>query len=203
MLSRIINFHKNILTERFALIVALFLRKPWEVDFRQTIRMQIYIFFIKSILPVIPSASFEKNFLTLTHDIMIFRLYAVVIYFSYHIALIHIKARYQNVMIQWTWWLEKRSGCKVSFKMTWWRCKLVLTDFQQTRYTTTIKSVSKYADCILAISCTYLSKNGIRELVEEEFVKKLQRPGIEPGPPAWQARILPLNQRCLMTLLNK
>ena len=27
--------------------------------------------------------------------------------------------------------------------------------------------------------------------------KSLQRPGIEPGPPAWQARILPLNQRCL------
>ena len=26
--------------------------------------------------------------------------------------------------------------------------------------------------------------------------KKLQRPGIEPGPPAWQARILPLNHRC-------
>ena len=26
--------------------------------------------------------------------------------------------------------------------------------------------------------------------------KYLQRPGIEPGPPAWQARILPLNQRC-------
>ena len=25
----------------------------------------------------------------------------------------------------------------------------------------------------------------------------LQRPGIEPGPPAWQASILPLNQRCL------
>ena len=24
----------------------------------------------------------------------------------------------------------------------------------------------------------------------------MQRPGIEPGPPAWQARILPLNQRC-------
>ena len=29
--------------------------------------------------------------------------------------------------------------------------------------------------------------------------QNLQRPGIEPGPPAWQARILPLNQRCLMT----
>ena len=27
--------------------------------------------------------------------------------------------------------------------------------------------------------------------------KSLHRPGIEPGPPAWQASILPLNQRCL------
>ena len=26
--------------------------------------------------------------------------------------------------------------------------------------------------------------------------KTLHRPGIEPGPPAWQASILPLNQRC-------
>ena len=25
---------------------------------------------------------------------------------------------------------------------------------------------------------------------------KLHRPGIEPGPPAWQASILPLNHRC-------
>ena len=34
----------------------------------------------------------------------------------------------------------------------------------------------------------------------QQFVllkNKMQRPGIEPGPPAWQARILPLNQRCL------
>ena len=30
------------------------------------------------------------------------------------------------------------------------------------------------------------------------LIKKgsLHRPGIEPGPPAWQASILPLNQRC-------
>ena len=28
----------------------------------------------------------------------------------------------------------------------------------------------------------------------------MHRPGIEPGPPAWQASILPLNQRCLDTL---
>ena len=26
---------------------------------------------------------------------------------------------------------------------------------------------------------------------------KLHRPGIEPGPPVWQASILPLNHRCL------
>ena len=28
--------------------------------------------------------------------------------------------------------------------------------------------------------------------------KNLHRPGIEPGPPAWQASILPLNQRCYL-----
>ena len=31
---------------------------------------------------------------------------------------------------------------------------------------------------------------------ENFFKQKLHRPGIEPGPPAWQASILPLNQRC-------
>ena len=29
---------------------------------------------------------------------------------------------------------------------------------------------------------------------------KMHRPGIEPGPPAWQASILPLNHRCLRFL---
>ena len=28
----------------------------------------------------------------------------------------------------------------------------------------------------------------------------MHRPGIEPGPPAWQASILPLNQRCRQLL---
>ena len=28
----------------------------------------------------------------------------------------------------------------------------------------------------------------------------MHRPGIEPGPPAWQASILPLNQRCYLKL---
>ena len=32
--------------------------------------------------------------------------------------------------------------------------------------------------------------------MREEEIKDLHRPGIEPGPPAWQASILPLNQRC-------
>ena len=30
--------------------------------------------------------------------------------------------------------------------------------------------------------------------------KCVHRPGIEPGPPAWQASILPLNQRCYLKL---
>ena len=29
---------------------------------------------------------------------------------------------------------------------------------------------------------------------------ELHRPGIEPGPPAWQASILPLNQRCRLSV---
>lgn len=33
-------------------------------------------------------------------------------------------------------------------------------------------------------------------LAKEKYTKRLHRPGIEPGPPAWQASILPLNQRC-------
>ena len=33
--------------------------------------------------------------------------------------------------------------------------------------------------------------------------KYLHRPGIEPGPPAWQASILPLNQRCFLTFVDK
>ena len=33
--------------------------------------------------------------------------------------------------------------------------------------------------------------------------KNLHRPGIEPGPPAWQASILPLNQRCSQVRVNQ
>ena len=35
------------------------------------------------------------------------------------------------------------------------------------------------------------------EFIEQRLRQNLHRPGIEPGPPAWQASILPLNQRCL------
>ena len=31
------------------------------------------------------------------------------------------------------------------------------------------------------------------------FSKNVHGPGIEPGPPAWQARILPLNHQCCYT----
>ena len=31
----------------------------------------------------------------------------------------------------------------------------------------------------------------------ENELKVMRRPGIEPGPPAWQARIVPLNHRVI------
>ncbi len=42
--------------------------------------------------------------------------------------------------------------------------------------------------------------NYIRKENADFFLQNsyLHRPGIEPGPPAWQASILPLNQRCLV-----
>ena len=36
----------------------------------------------------------------------------------------------------------------------------------------------------------------VTSLICLEAKKHLHRPGIEPGPPAWQASILPLNHRC-------
>ena len=49
----------------------------------------------------------------------------------------------------------------------------------------------------------YQDKDGnlfVTGRIKGKFHKSLQRPGIEPGPPAWQARILPLNQRCLLVI---
>ena len=40
----------------------------------------------------------------------------------------------------------------------------------------------------------YISICFLKKKLNKE--KTLHRPGIEPGPPAWQASILPLNQRC-------
>ena len=46
----------------------------------------------------------------------------------------------------------------------------------------------------------------LNQLFDFEKTKTLHRPGIEPGPPAWQARILPLDQRCarsrMLCILN-
>ena len=36
------------------------------------------------------------------------------------------------------------------------------------------------------------------QLEKAKCQNSLHRPGIEPGPPAWQASILPLNQRCFI-----
>ena len=41
------------------------------------------------------------------------------------------------------------------------------------------------------------------QLETAQLQNRLHRPGIEPGPPAWQASILPLNQRCQLTYLPR
>ena len=41
---------------------------------------------------------------------------------------------------------------------------------------------------------------GVTSVIQIVGVKTLHRPGIEPGPPAWQASILPLNHRCLLDI---
>ena len=43
-----------------------------------------------------------------------------------------------------------------------------------------------------------VSKIGGNKILHYKMEIKLHWPGIEPGPPAWQARILPLNHQCYL-----
>jgi hypothetical protein len=45
------------------------------------------------------------------------------------------------------------------------------------------------------VNC-WVQFEGENEIISFENNTNLHRPGIEPGPPAWQASILPLNHRC-------
>jgi hypothetical protein len=53
-----------------------------------------------------------------------------------------------------------------------------------------INIIQKRFNCIVF----FIKKNSSR--------KKMHWPGIEPGPPAWQASILPLNHQCLLSKLK-
>jgi hypothetical protein len=44
----------------------------------------------------------------------------------------------------------------------------------------------------------YLSKSAKRKLIAIDEKDVLHPPGVEPGPIAWKAIILPLDQECLM-----
>ena len=48
---------------------------------------------------------------------------------------------------------------------------------------------------------SWKAKKNYNDKINGKLKKRLHRPEIEPGPPAWQASILPLNQRCWVTLL--
>ncbi|KAK6746120.1 hypothetical protein RB195_012310 [Necator americanus] len=53
--------------------------------------------------------------------------------------------------------------------------------------------------CVSKVSTALQETPHIQRSQEQMGTKKvkLHRPGIEPGPPAWQASILPLNHRCV------
>ena len=38
--------------------------------------------------------------------------------------------------------------------------------------------------------------SSVGDRLSGSWMQNMHRPGIEPGPPAWQASILPLNHRC-------
>ena len=56
------------------------------------------------------------------------------------------------------------------------------------------------AVCAAAHPASYAKKRKKSPSTACEGKKKLRSPGIEPGPPAWQARILPLDQLRLFRL---
>ena len=62
-----------------------------------------------------------------------------------------------------------------------------------------LTGLNKLTNVLIEASFNF-SKIGPR--LQVKILKKnfLHRPGIEPGPPAWQASILPLNQRCFLKL---
>jgi hypothetical protein len=74
-----------------------------------------------------------------------------------------------------------------------------------------LKNKYNLMDCQIHVSCLKSTKKTLTSnIVETKHqsascetirTKLLHRPGIEPGPPAWQASILPLNQRCLIDML--
>ena len=68
-----------------------------------------------------------------------------------------------------------------------------------------IPPVSK-SFCLFLVCNFFVDKEAVQliwpKAENKDFVclqNWLHRPGIEPGPPAWQASILPLNQRCSLT----
>ena len=46
------------------------------------------------------------------------------------------------------------------------------------------------------IACITVAPANLKKKSKKDMQKKMHWPGIEPGPPAWQARILPLNHQC-------
>ena len=75
-------------------------------------------------------------------------------------------------------------------------CDVYRVNWRQVRFNL---GMCKHPLMVLKISLTPSLVNSSSCRKEKMITKMLLHwPGIEPGPPAWQARILPLNHQCLM-----
>ena len=111
-------------------------------------------------------------------------------------------------------WLNLSSSTRgVEINESEWKCLIRLndksTDFNlgileiQQKIGNSFRANMRWVTHISRILC---GKNIFPLLMKNKYywnwsVKSknlLHRPGIEPGPPAWQASILPLNQRCFL-----
>ena len=75
-------------------------------------------------------------------------------------------------------------------------CAKTLRKSQAMSWTTTQHGMHVCNDFKRLLKPNYFTCSGNIRLFFKQTKKSMHWPGIEPGPPTWQARILPLNHQC-------